>query len=297
MIPFFLLAFALCAYTAPLTKRQVPSGVPGYVTTYAPIIYLYSSDPYRPADIGSQLSNTQPEVNFTVISGAPNPLTLDNLSQLNKFGGSNVSLTSKDNVEDDPPWLFGVTPDSNGNTDGAVSCGIILNDHGSGLVDAFYMYFYAFDYGGDYVSLKDIKSLSDFQNLRKALTDLCLSVCLRLASSLEIMLVIGSTIWSVSRMESRRRFGTVSITTAKLSRMKLWKSTTMVQGQALTTPTIRICFCSPADGCASLYVSPPTALMRITQSAVPTATGYRTLTCQMGRSMTTLIRDPSGIQH
>jgi hypothetical protein len=53
-------------------------------------------------------------------------------------------------VEENPEWILGVKPDSTGKTDGAVSCAIIVNDHGGGLVDAFYMYFYAFNYGGTY---------------------------------------------------------------------------------------------------------------------------------------------------
>ena len=124
---------------------------PDYVITYAPIVYLYDTDPYRPSDIGAQLANTQPEVNFTVVSGAPDPLTLDNLNSLNSLGGNNTYLTSVDNVETNPSWLYGVAPDRNGKTDGAISCAIIVNDHGNGLVDAFYMYFYAFNYGGDYL--------------------------------------------------------------------------------------------------------------------------------------------------
>ena len=143
-------ALAACAFAARFTRKQAPTGVPNYVLTYAPIVYLYDADPYRPSDIGNQLSNTQPEINFTVIAGAPNPLTLENLNDLNNFNGSNVYLTSVDNIEENPAWLYGVAPDSSGKTDGAISCAIIVNDRGSGLVDAFYMYFYAFNYGGDY---------------------------------------------------------------------------------------------------------------------------------------------------
>ena len=152
MFALWFLSFALYAVSAPLAKRQAPSGVPSFVVDYAPVVYLYSDDPYRPADIGAQLSNTQPRINFTAIEGAPSPLTLDNLNQLNSFGsgGTDVYLTSTTNIVDRPSFLHGVEPDSSGKTDGAVSCAIIVNDHGSGLVDVFYMYFYAFDYGGTY---------------------------------------------------------------------------------------------------------------------------------------------------
>lgn len=147
-----LLGLAVATLATPIAKRQspVPSNVPSYVTQYAPIVYLYSNDPYLPSDIGAQLAHTQPEVNYTVVSGAPNPLTLDNLNDLNNLGGTEVYLTSTDNIETNPAWLYGVAPDSQGKTDGAVSCAIIVNDHGSGLVDVYYMYFYAFNYGGDY---------------------------------------------------------------------------------------------------------------------------------------------------
>lgn len=75
---------------------------------------------------------------------------MDNLNDLNALGNTSVYLTSKVNIETNPAWLYGVAPDSTGETDGAVSCAIIVNDHGNGNVDAFYMYFYAFNYGGEY---------------------------------------------------------------------------------------------------------------------------------------------------
>jgi len=86
----------------------------------------------------SQLSNTQPEVNFTVVSDAPSPLTLDNLADLNADGngGTEVYLTSTVDITTNPAWLNGVTPENN-STGSAISCAVIVNDHGNGNVDAF----------------------------------------------------------------------------------------------------------------------------------------------------------------
>ena len=135
---FFLLASAL---PSPNFRRQAPSTVPAFVTKYAPILHLYSGDPYRPSDIFAQLVHTTPEVNFVPVAGVPQPLTLNNLNALNALGGSSVYLTSKDDVSKSPQpaWLKGVLPDAAGKTEGAVSCAVIVNDHGAGLVDVFYM--------------------------------------------------------------------------------------------------------------------------------------------------------------
>lgn len=111
-------------------------------------MYLHSQDPYRPSDLAAQLANTNPELNYTPITNGPSPLTLNNLDQLNALGGTSVYLTSKVDITTNPAWLKGVTPDSTGKTNGAVSAAIIVNDHGSGNVDAFYMYFYAYNWGG-----------------------------------------------------------------------------------------------------------------------------------------------------
>ncbi|KAI4112598.1 MAG: hypothetical protein LQ345_006277 [Seirophora villosa] len=113
----------------------------------APKVWLQSQDPYYPSDIGAQLVHTKPQINFNVVNGAPNPLTLDNLASLNALGGDTIYLTSVDDVTKNPAWLNGVKPDGNGKTNGATSCAVIVNDRGSGNVDAFYMYFYANNLG------------------------------------------------------------------------------------------------------------------------------------------------------
>lgn len=111
-------------------------------------MYLHSADAYYPSDVGAQVTNTEPEINYETVVGAPSPLTLDNLDQLNGLGSSEIYLTSRTDITTNPSWLYGVKPDSTGKIVGATPCVIIVNDHGDGTVDAFYMYFYAYNWGG-----------------------------------------------------------------------------------------------------------------------------------------------------
>jgi hypothetical protein len=78
-------------------------------------------------------------------------LTVNNVDSLNGFGsgGSDVFLTTTVDITKSPApkWLEGVVPDSSGKTGSAISSAIIVNDHGGGAVDAFYMYFYAYNQG------------------------------------------------------------------------------------------------------------------------------------------------------
>ena len=93
-------------------------------------------------------------MNFTPVAEPPNT-DLGNLASLNQAGNCSVDdfdacslyLTSKSNVSSNPAWFFGPNIDSEGATNGAISCAVIVNDHGQGIVDAFYMYFYAFNLG------------------------------------------------------------------------------------------------------------------------------------------------------
>lgn len=103
-----------------------------------------------PSDIGAQVTNSRPKLEFADLAGVPSPLTLDNLDDLNNFGnkGLNIYLTSNDDITQDPQWIKGVKPNADGKTEGAKSCAVIVVDKGNGTVDAFYMYFYAFNFGG-----------------------------------------------------------------------------------------------------------------------------------------------------
>lgn len=152
---FVLLQHArvLFAYWAVCTQAGCAitiKDVPPFVLEYAPLVWLDESEAYFPSDILAQVENTHPLINFSAIIDAPTPLTLENLDLLNMFGdnGKDVFLTSTIDVTTNPSWLEGVIPDSqDGKTHGASSCAIIVNYHGHGIVDAFYMYFYAYNQG------------------------------------------------------------------------------------------------------------------------------------------------------
>ena len=143
---------AICALASSFEHRQTCT-VPAYVNEYAPLVYLHSSDAYRPSDIGSQLANTQPESNITIVDFAPQPLTLDNLQDLHSSGsdGQDIYLTAAVDIETQPKWLLGEIPDDTGKTPNGVSSAIIVNDHGNDITDVFYMYFFAYNHGGRYL--------------------------------------------------------------------------------------------------------------------------------------------------
>ncbi|WEW57475.1 hypothetical protein PRK78_002942 [Emydomyces testavorans] len=85
----------------------------------APLIWTHSQDPYQPSDIAGQVAHTIPQVKYKPVQGAPSPLTLDNLDALNKLGGTDVFLTSKEGIRARPSWFKGVRPNANGKTEGA----------------------------------------------------------------------------------------------------------------------------------------------------------------------------------
>ncbi|KAF1848696.1 uncharacterized protein K460DRAFT_278395 [Cucurbitaria berberidis CBS 394.84] len=129
----------------------VLAGVPQYILDHAPLLHLFSRDPYQPSSIAAQLINTHPEVDFKPVSIPSPPLSLDNLDQLNSIGangGSDVYLTSNDDITTDPKWLKGVETDANGGTGEEKTGVIVVVDKGDGIVDAFYFYFFAFNWGG-----------------------------------------------------------------------------------------------------------------------------------------------------
>jgi hypothetical protein len=109
---------------------------------------LDKHDKYFPSDLATHLKNTHPEVKFKKVKDAPDALTLENLDSLNKMGGSDIYLTSNEDVTKMPKFLNANPPDSKTlKTTHAKSCAVILVDKGKGIMDAFYMYFYTFNQG------------------------------------------------------------------------------------------------------------------------------------------------------
>ncbi|CAI6335414.1 unnamed protein product [Periconia digitata] len=79
------------------------------------------------------------------------PLTLYNLDNLNSVGyrgGEDVYLTSDIDISTNLDWLKGCTVEKDGGTGKQKTGVIILVDKGEGVVDVFYFYFWAFNYGG-----------------------------------------------------------------------------------------------------------------------------------------------------
>ncbi|KAI0177536.1 hypothetical protein BJ166DRAFT_25813 [Pestalotiopsis sp. NC0098] len=121
--------------------------VPDYIIHHAPLVWLHSEDPFRPADILQHLRHTTPRVGAETITGLPE-LDLDNLDILNdRPEGSPVALTANDDVRDLPAWLYGETPNESGVVSNSTPCVVILVESGeaSGDIDAFYFYFYSYD--------------------------------------------------------------------------------------------------------------------------------------------------------
>ncbi|CAD6447714.1 70d857d5-5fe4-4c72-984c-42121edf97b2 [Sclerotinia trifoliorum] len=131
------------------TSARPNTTLPSFVFDYAPLVWLDEAEMYFPSDMYAQILNTKPYANLTLIPNdtLPSPLDLENLDFLNNWG-PNVYLTSNIDVTTSPAYLTGVVPSSaTGRTQNAISCAVILSDHGGGLMDVFYMYFYAYNQG------------------------------------------------------------------------------------------------------------------------------------------------------
>ncbi|KAH7142797.1 hypothetical protein B0J13DRAFT_556036 [Dactylonectria estremocensis] len=125
--------------------------VPDYITRHAPLVWLHSDDPFRPADMLEHIRHTTPMVDQKPVPGLPE-LDLDNLALLNDVHVSSeqvVALTSNDDITTLPPWLFGETPDESGRISNATPCVVVVVERGPRDVDAFYFYFYSYDRGAN----------------------------------------------------------------------------------------------------------------------------------------------------
>ena len=136
--PLLVCLMALVAVDAAPAKRS--GNLPDFVLNYAPLSYLHSSEKYWPSDVKTHLASVIPQVNFKPVSGTPN---LQNLS----FLSNDVSLTATGDILD-PNYAF--LTSTYGKPDNSVSQApgtIIAVEKAGGIVDAFYFYFYTWNYG------------------------------------------------------------------------------------------------------------------------------------------------------
>ncbi|PSR80840.1 hypothetical protein BD289DRAFT_484731 [Coniella lustricola] len=147
-------------------EDEAISTVPDYVTRFAPLLWLHSEDPFRPADILQHVRHTTPAVQFQPMAGLPD-LDLDSLAWLNDQAGSTqgpVALTANDDITALPEWLLGETPDAHGALHNSTACVVVLvpSARDPVVVDAFYFYFYSYDRGANITQvLPPLKSLLD----------------------------------------------------------------------------------------------------------------------------------------
>lgn len=141
MLSVSTLLVAIFGVTVSVIAAAVPrqgNPLPSYVLKYAPISHLYSGESWWPADIATHLQHVVPDNGFTKVA---NSVTFSTIASL----GSNIYLTSKDDPFDDPAWIYGNgKPDATGFTTAPAT--IIAVQKPGGIVDAFYFYFYSFDY-------------------------------------------------------------------------------------------------------------------------------------------------------
>ncbi|KAL4245139.1 Vacuolar Protein Sorting-Associated [Abortiporus biennis] len=127
---------------SPTGSRRLEAArpIPSFVLEFAPLSHLWSQETWFPSDISSHLSHVVPQVNFTNLTGS---VTFQSIGGL----PSDVFLTSKDPVEDQPEWMLSTEniPDANGKSGAPAT--IVVVEKSGGILDAFYFYFYSFNEG------------------------------------------------------------------------------------------------------------------------------------------------------
>jgi hypothetical protein len=81
------------------SDHRVLKDVPQFVLDYAPLVHLYSKEPFWPSDMGEHLEHTTPYLNWTKIERSENR-TVDNIGDLNRIDkGRWVYLKSNDDID------------------------------------------------------------------------------------------------------------------------------------------------------------------------------------------------------
>lgn len=134
------LLYALTAAATPMRlARRDP--VPSFVLQNAPVSHLWSQEQWWPSDVAEHLTHMVPETDFSAVA---QEVTLETVGGL----GSDVFLTSKDDVTKQPAWITSAVGKPDASAKSAAPATIVLVEKDGGVLDAFFFYFYSFDHGG-----------------------------------------------------------------------------------------------------------------------------------------------------
>ncbi|CCK68519.1 Vps62p KNAG_0B00710 [Huiozyma naganishii CBS 8797] len=140
--------------------RSLPRGMrrlPQFITDNCPLVHLYSEERYWPSDIQDYVSHFHLTNRDGENISTSRKLTLQDLKETYtvklKNGtyanvhSSEIYMTADSDFDEDPPWLLGHQPEYG---TGSIRDGpavVIVVDKGNGWVDAYWFYFYPFNWG------------------------------------------------------------------------------------------------------------------------------------------------------
>ncbi|KAJ3157658.1 hypothetical protein HDU89_000034 [Geranomyces variabilis] len=129
----------------PYTRAGAAScpALPQFATRYAPLLYLQSGENYFLTDPIASLPHVVPKDDSGAVLSGPTPLTSANLGAYSR--PTNVWLTSLDDPEKNPAWQHGTAP-VDGKSDSPITI-VVTPPKANGVIDVFYMFFYAFNHG------------------------------------------------------------------------------------------------------------------------------------------------------
>lgn len=131
--------------------------VPQYVVDNCPLVHLYSEERYWPSDIKEYVANFHLEDQFKNRVETSHPLSLKDLKfeydyklsngTSTKLNSAEIFMTSDDDFSLDPNWLIGYPPEYGTGLIKKAPAILIIVDKGNGWVDAYWFYFYPFNWG------------------------------------------------------------------------------------------------------------------------------------------------------
>lgn len=153
-ILIYLATLIVVANAAP---ANLTGSFPDFVLKYAPVAYLYSKEAYWPSDIATHLLKVIPQIKFAPVAGIQTLQTLSNL-------GNNVYLTATDDaLAHKSPFFTSIIGKP---VDGLsiAPATIIVVEKAGGITDAFYFYFYSFNFGNSVLGLRYGSHVGDWEH-------------------------------------------------------------------------------------------------------------------------------------